>query len=173
MGDCTRELPAAAIPRAPACRAVHASLIAIAAAGALALAGVARGAADFRSAAEIATILYDAPSQKAKPVFVVGRDYPLEVLVSLEGWLKVRDATGSLAWVERKSVSDRRMVMVRVPVAEIHAAADPSAPVAFRVEQNVLLQLEEGTDAAPAGWAAVRHRDGQSGFIRLQQVWGY
>ena len=38
-------------------------------------------AAEYRSIGEPATVLYDAPSAKAKPLFVLGRDTPLEVIV--------------------------------------------------------------------------------------------
>ena len=42
-------------------------------------------------------MLYDAPSLKAKPLFVIGRDTPFEVIVGVEGWLKIRDASGTVA----------------------------------------------------------------------------
>ncbi len=57
---------------------------------------------DFRSVQENAAVLYDAPSKAAKALFVVQRHYPLEVIVNLEAWVKVRDHTGALTWVERK-----------------------------------------------------------------------
>ena len=46
----------------------------------------------------------------------------------------------------------------------------------FRAEQNVLLELAEpatspATTAHP-GWVKVRHRDGQSGFVRVAQIFG-
>ena len=128
---------------------------------------------EFRSTSE-AAVLYDAPSIKGKPLFVLGRDYPLEVIVAVEGWLKVRDAGGTVAWVERKSVTERRMLVVRAPLAEIVTSPEASAPVVFKAEQNVVLELVEsgpGTAATP-GWARVRHRDGQMGFVRIGQVWG-
>jgi SH3-like domain-containing protein len=135
------------------------------------LAGVA-GAADFRSTVE-AAVLYDAPSIKSKPLYVIGRDYPLEVVVSVEGWLKVRDAGGTVAWLEKKSVGDRRMLLVRGTVADILASPEASAPIVFKAEQNVLLELADPDALTTApGWAKVRHRDGQIGFVRIQQVWG-
>src|SRR5438034_940403 len=132
----------------------------------------AASAAEFRSTAE-AAVLYDAPSVKAKPLYALGRDYPLEVIVSVEGWLKVRDAGGSVAWIEKKSIADRRMLMVRAGTADVLASPDPSAPVVFKAEQNVLLELADPAYAtATPGWAKVRHRDGQIGFVRISQVWG-
>ena len=64
-------------------------------AGALLALAAFAGAADFHSTSE-AAVLYDAPSLKAKPLYVLGRDVPLEVIVNVEGWLKVRDAGGSV-----------------------------------------------------------------------------
>src|SRR5437899_11988072 len=97
-------------------------------------------AAEFHATSDVA-ILYDAPSLKAKPLFVLGRDYPVEVIVSVEGWLKVRDPGGTVAWVEKKSVGDKRMLVVRASAADVHASPDPSAPVVFKAESSVLLEL--------------------------------
>jgi SH3-like domain-containing protein len=126
-------------------------------------------AADFRSVAENAAVLYDAPSAKAKKLYVVSHGYPVEVLVMVEGWSKVRDASGEMTWIESKQLSDKRSVMVRTPLAQVREAADDNAPVAFQAQQNVLLELLE---VASGGWLRVRHRDGQSGYVRVAQVWG-
>ena len=127
-------------------------------------------ALEFRATIEPATILYDGPSLKSQKLFVVGRDYPVEIVVSVEGWVKVRDMAGSpLAWIEKKALGDKRIVAVRVAVADVYAAADPNSKTVFRVEQNVLLDLLE---TPSSGWARVRHRDGQSGYINISQVWG-
>lgn len=125
-------------------------------------------AADFRAVGEAAAILYDAPSAHAHPLFILGRGYPVEVVIALENWIKVRDADGTLAWVEDRLLSTRRTLMVRVPVAQVRAAADDGAPVVFEAAQSVLLDLTEFT----GGWARVTGAGGASGYIRLDQVWG-
>ena len=127
------------------------------------------GAADFRSVADNAAVLYDAPSAKAKKLYVIGRSYPVEVVVIVEGWTKIRDAGGELTWIEAKNLSAHRTVMVKVGRADVRQAAADTAPLAFQAEQNVLLDLVELTGT---GWARVAHRDGQSGYIRLNQIWG-
>lgn len=126
-------------------------------------------AAEFRSVAENAVVLYDAPSAKAKKLYVVNLGYPVEVVVVVEGWSKVRDVTGEMTWIESRRLSDKRTVMVRMPMAQVREAADDTAPVAFQAQQNVLLELLEVTGA---GWLRVRHRDGQTGYVRVAQVWG-
>ena len=141
-------------------------------------------AAEFRSTGDAPAIAYDAPSAKAKKLFVASRDYPLEVIVNIEGWVKVRDAAGDLFWVEKKALSERRMLLVNVPQAEIRQAAEDTATVVFRAQAGVVLEWQD--PAAPAavatpsasstspapGWVRVRHRDGSQGFVRTSQVWG-
>ena len=126
-------------------------------------------AAEFRSTVESATVFYDAPSVKSRALFVVGRGYPVEVMVNLEGWTKVRDAGGSVVWVQSKGLTQKRTVVVRRRVAEVRAGPEDSAAVAFKVGQNVLLELIE---TAPSGWVRVRHADGGTGFVRVTEIWG-
>ena len=70
-------------------------------------------ALDYRSVSE-AALLYDAPSQKAIPLFAIARGTPVEVVVQLDVCVKVRDSKGDLAWIEKRQLSDKRTVMVRV-----------------------------------------------------------
>jgi len=152
-------------------RAMRREHVAAACAAAALAWGVAAPAAafEFRSVGETAAVLYDGPSAKAKKLYVVSHGYPVEVVVVVEGWSKVRDASGEMTWIESKQLSDKRIVMVRMPLAQVREAADDNAPVAFQAQQNVLLELLE---VASGGWLRVRHRDGQSGYVRVAQVWG-
>ena len=126
-------------------------------------------AAEFRSVQENAAVLYDAPSRQATPLFVVSRSYPLEVIVNLEAWVKVRDHAGALSWIEKKALGDKRMLLVTAPVAEVRQRPDDAAPAVFVAAQNVALELVE---IAPGGWLRVRHSDGATGFVRAAAVWG-
>lgn len=147
------------------------------AAGALAACCATVHASDYRTIVEPVAILYDAPSAKAKPLFLMSRDTPLEVIVALEGWTKVRDASGTIGWVEKKALADRHALVVRTAVADVRANPEESAPVVFRAEQNVVLELAEAAPSPTAttapGWVKVKHRDGQSGFVRINQVFGF
>lgn len=119
---------------------------------------------------DAATVLYDAPSQRGVKVFVIKRETPVEVVVSLDGWSKVRDAEGGLAWIEKKYLNEKRTVIVTADRAEIRQKADDSSPLVFAAEKNVALAFLE---LAPGGWVKVRHSDGQSGFVRANQIWGF
>lgn len=125
-------------------------------------------ALDYRSVSETA-VLYDAPSQKAKPLFVIVPGTPVEVIVSLDAWVKVRDMKGDLAWIERRQLAEQRTVQVRLEGAQVRAEANENAKLVFEAEADVVLDLVE---SAPAGWAKVRHRDGAQGFVKATQIWG-
>ena len=125
-------------------------------------------AIEYRSV-DSATTLYDAPSVKGKPLFVIRRFTPVEPVVSLEGWTKVRDAEGGLAWIEKKHLSDLRTVLVTASLAQVRREANDDAPLVFEAQKGVALEFVE---PAVAGWARVRHRDGMSGYVRASQVWG-
>lgn len=142
------------------------SLLAAAVLGAFAT--VPAQALEFRSV-DTAAVLYDAPSQKGSRLFVIRRGTPVEVVVSLEGWAKVRDADGGLAWIEKKNLGERRTLIVTAARASVRQGAEESAPLVFEAEKGVALEFVE---PAAAGWARVRHADGQSGFVRANQVWG-
>ena len=126
-------------------------------------------AADMRSVSERAAVLYDAPSTRSKKLYVVGQYYPVEVVVNIDNWVKVRDVSGELSWIEKKSLSDRRTLIVSVAMADVRQAADEKSPLVFQAREGVVLELAE---APAAGWVKVRHRDGQSGYVTVRQVWG-
>jgi SH3-like domain-containing protein len=125
--------------------------------------------AQFRSVEENAAILYDAPSRAATRVSVVSRHYPLEVISTLGAWIKVRDHTGALAWIETKSLGEKQMVLATAAATEVRQRPDDAAPVAFIALQNVVL---ERIDGGPGGWLRVRAADGAEGYVRASQVWG-
>ncbi|MGH8680663.1 MAG: SH3 domain-containing protein [Burkholderiales bacterium] len=124
--------------------------------------------AEFRSIGEPA-VMYDAPSVRAAKVYVAGRNLPVEVISTDGAWVKVRDPFGGLSWVERKVLAERRTVLVTATVADVRARAEDAAPLAFRAQAGVVLEVIE---VGPFGWARVRHADGATGFVRITQVWG-
>lgn len=135
----------------------------------LLLAAPAAPAGEFRSIADNATPMYDAPSAKANKLFVASRFYPVEVIVQVENWTKVRDVAGELAWVEKRSLSETRTAVVTAALADVRQKAEDGAPLVFQARRGVALEIVE-LGAGP--WVKVQHRDGQTGFVRSNQVWG-
>lgn len=126
-------------------------------------------ALDFVSVAAPSAILYDAPSSKSRKMFVVSRYMPLEPVVSLKDWVKVRDSSGTLAWIEKGALSDQRYVVVAVALADVRSSPDTTAPLVFQARQQVALGWLQSTGT---GWVKVRNQDGAVGYIRTTEVWG-
>lgn len=126
-------------------------------------------AGEFRSIGDSAVVMYDAPSVKANKLFVASRFYPVEVIVQVDNWTKVRDVAGDLAWVEKKDLSNTRTVVVTAALADVRQTPDDGAPLVFQARQGVALEVVE---LGAGDWVKVRHSDGQTGFVRANQVWG-
>jgi SH3-like domain-containing protein len=141
-------------------RALAAALLAIACPAA---------AGEFRSIAENGTLMYDAPSVRAKKVFVASRYYPVEVVINIDAWVKVRDHAGDLTWVEKKALSDKRTVVVTAALADVRQTPSEQAALVFQAQQGVALDLAEPQSG---GWIKVRHAEGQVGYLKINQVWG-
>jgi SH3-like domain-containing protein len=128
-------------------------------------------ALDFRSVAVSKAILYDAPSSSAKKVLLLSHLYPVEVVVNLGDWLKVRDAQGSMNWVEAKHLSVKRSVLVTKSLTEMRAHPDVGADVVATLEKDVVLELVEAN--SNNGWLKVKHRDGVTGYVLVSSTWGF
>ena len=126
-------------------------------------------ALDYVSVAADSAILYDAPSIKAKKIFVVSRYWPLEQVVSLDAWVKVRDSSGSLAWIEKRALSNKRFVVVTAALATMRQFPEDNAAVIMQARQQVAL---EWLEKMGTGWLKIRHSEGITGYVKTTDVWG-
>lgn len=126
-------------------------------------------ALDFRSVGSAKAILYDAPSVEASKLYILGQGYPVEVIVNLGEWIKVRDALGSLSWIEGKQLSNKRTVLVIAKI-DIKSTEDASSGLVATVEKDVVLELLPST--SKTGWVKVKHRDGATGYVPNSALWG-
>jgi len=128
-------------------------------------------ALEFKSVAVPKAVLYDAPSGSAKKLLLLSQGYPVEIIVNLGDWLKVRDAQGGISWVEAKQLSGKRTVLVTVANAEIRSDAVVTSSLLATLEKDVVLEVAE--PKLNNGWLKVKHRDGVTGFILISSVWGF
>jgi SH3-like domain-containing protein len=126
--------------------------------------------AEFRSVAFAKTILYEAPSATTKRVYLVGEGYPLEIIVNLGDWLKVRDPYGTLSWAESKNLQSKRTVIVKVDKANIYKDPDSKSALVATIEKDVVIELSDPLIAN--GWIKVRYQQDLDGYIQTSQVWG-
>ena len=143
------------------------NLAALAALGGAAL-PVAAQAIEYRSVGA-AALLRAQPATDAEALYRLRPGTPVEIVVREDGWLRVRDPEGGLAWVEGSALSTRRMVIVTAERALVRRAPAESAAPAFEATRHVVLELLE---PASQGWARVRHVEGFEGFVRAGEVWG-
>jgi len=127
-------------------------------------------ALEFRAIQAPKAILYDAPSDAAGKLFILPAGYPVEVIVNLGEWIKVRDHFGALSWVQGKQLTEKRTVLVVAEQAEIRQLDNEQAPLLAKAEKDVVLELL--TPTAKNGWIKVKHKDGITGFMQTLAVWG-
>lgn len=138
--------------------------------GALALSlSIEASALEFKSLNDNA-VVFDAGSSKASPQFILLKGTPVEQIVSVDKWVKVREPSGGMGWIERHLVSDATQVIVREARADVRTQANESAPLVFQADKDVLLEVidKTGTNA----WIQVKHKDGQTGFVLRKSIWG-
>jgi hypothetical protein len=125
-------------------------------------------AVDYKSVGADPAILYDAPTTRGRKLAVAPRGMPLEIVVANPDWVRVRDQSGDLSWIEKRALSDKR-TLVATGLAAAHAGPDEASPVIFRAQPGVVVELIESPSN---GFVHVRHRDGMSGWMRLADLWG-
>lgn len=135
----------------------------------LLLASASAQAFDFKSVGAAPAILYDAPSVRGIKLFVAPRGMPVEVVLTYGEWVKVRDASGDMAWTEARSLSPKRNVVVRNAGAKVRPSADENGNPLMTADKGVLLEL---ADPQVSGWVKVRHKDGIVGYIKAVDIWG-
>ncbi len=126
-------------------------------------------AAEFRSIMPPKAIAYDAPSAESNKLYVMSQGYPVEVIVNLGDWVKVRDQRSGLSWIEGKHLDEKRMVLV-TDAADIKATQSLDAKKVATVEKDVVLELL--SPEINYGWVKVKHRDGIAGYIQSSAIWG-
>ena len=136
----------------------------------LALLGTARAAnVEFKSIGLTPAIMFDAPSQRGRKLFVAPPGMPVEIVLVNGEWSRVRDLTGELSWVESRALSNQRNLIVEVPQVTVRATASESGAAVFTASKGVLLELAEPITSS---WIKVKHRDGETGYLKASEVWG-
>ena len=126
-------------------------------------------ALEFRSVTPAKAVLYDAPSLEATKLYILNAGYPVEIIVDLGDWLKVRDQQGGLSWIQNKHLTTKRTVLT-TEKADIKSAENADSALLATVEKDVSLELI--SPIINNGWVKVKHRDGIMGFVHVSALWG-
>ncbi len=128
-------------------------------------------AMEFRTIAANKSVVYDAPSIEAKKLYIFGSGYPVEVIVNLGEWIKVRDHFGSLSWIQSKQLSPKRSVLILQDKTTLKLSEDVNSALLATLGKDVVVELL--ATSAKNGWVKVKHRDGLIGFVPATALWGF
>src|SRR4051812_48697493 len=81
-------------------------------------------AAEFKTVGPNPAVMYDAPSERGRKLFVAPRGMPVEAVLTYGDWVKVRDVAGDLSWVDSKALMSRRNVVVKAMNAKLRASPE-------------------------------------------------
>ena len=115
--------------------------------------------------------LHEAPSDSTKKSFIVTRGYPLEVIVSLKEWKKVKDHEGLINWIKTSDLSSKRSVLNLKGDNPIYLEPSSASPILAKVNENVTLELLDAKKIDD--WVKVYSKVGDiEGFIKASDLWG-
>jgi SH3-like domain-containing protein len=96
------------------------------------------------------------------------RDLPLQVVAETEDWRRVCDSEGQIAWVHRRTVTERRTVLVEQSSdLLLRKRPDPAAAASATLVSHALADL----DVCKAGWCRL-HVGHASGWAPANVLWG-
>lgn len=126
-------------------------------------------ALEFRSVAATAAVLYDAPTTSAKKLFVLRRYAPVELVFRAGEWARVRDAEGSLSWLEQRLLSSERTVVSIASRAELYSQPGSDATVVAYADKWTAFFMLRQVDN---GWVMLKHPSGLIAYAKSAQFWG-
>jgi len=127
--------------------------------------------ADFISVKTKKALLYEGPSASTKKLYIVTEGYPLEIMVNLKDWKKVKDHTGNISWIQSNFADKNRTVMTIKGSVNLYHKASLQSSKLGQISKFVVLNLN--STLVTDGWVNVQSQlEGLSGFVRFDKVWG-
>jgi len=115
--------------------------------------------------------LHEAPSDSTKKSFIVTRGYPLEVIVSLKEWKKVKDHEGLINWIKTSDLSSKKTVLNLKGDNPIYLEPSSASPILAKVNENVTLELLDAKKIDD--WVKVYSKVADiEGYIKATDLWG-
>ncbi|MEK9771414.1 MAG: SH3 domain-containing protein [Nitrosomonadales bacterium] len=128
-------------------------------------------AAEFMSVASKQAAFHEAPSDSTKKIFIATEGYPVDVLVSLKEWKKVKDHEGKISWIKAEDLSKKRTVLAKSEDISFYQQPNTTSAILGKVSNNVVLDLVD--DSAPQGWIKVYSKAADlEGYVETTSFWG-
>lgn len=126
------------------------------------------------SAAEIMSVknesanFRDGPGDKHAIVYSADKFYPVEVVEKKDGWAKVKDFEGDVAWVAERLLAKQETVVVEGDKVNVREKPNTTSEIAFKSERGEVFKVE----SHQGKWLKVVDANGDGGWIRDDMVWG-
>ncbi|WP_437683900.1 SH3 domain-containing protein [Sorangium sp. So ce131] len=108
------------------------------------------------------------PSTSEPVEFTATRYYPVKVLEREDGWCKIKDFEGDLAWVAGRLLARVTTVVIKVSRGNVREAPTTSAEVAFQVQRGEVFKVL----GRKGRWLRVAALQGETGWVREDLAWG-
>ncbi|WP_437972077.1 SH3 domain-containing protein [Sorangium sp. So ce260] len=108
------------------------------------------------------------PSTSEPVEFTATRYYPVRVLEREDGWCKIKDFEGDLAWVADRLLARVRTIVIKAARGNIREAPTTSAEVAFQAERGEVFKVLD----RKGRWLRVVDVKGGNGWVREDLAWG-
>lgn len=98
---------------------------------------------------------------------LVRRDMPVEILVAVEHWRKIKDYQGAIGWVHEKMLWSHREAMITGGVRALRVNPVANAAIIARAEPGVIGKLIE----CQGGWCRIEAGD-YGGWLQRSEIFG-
>ena len=112
-------------------------------------------------------VLYDSHSLEADKLFVLTAGHPLHQIAVVDGWRKVVTYDDKTGWVRESLVRSWSGAVTTKNNVAVHAKPANQSSTVFYAQKGVLLEMLDIKGA----WVEVLHRDGETGYVLINQVW--
>ncbi len=96
------------------------------------------------------------------------KDYPVKIIASYDAWRRVKDSDGTIGWMHRTQLSDRRTVLfIGFTKSPLRRAGDPKAAIVAYAQPGVVARLK----ACEPQFCEVEAA-GVDGWVDKRNIWG-
>jgi SH3-like domain-containing protein len=113
--------------------------------------------------------LRSGPGTNYAILWELGKGYPLRVIGSRGGWLKVVDFENDEGWVSNKLVSRSPYLIVKKNRINIRGGPGTRYRVVGQANYGVVFRTLEKR----SGWVKIRHENGMVGWVQRGLLWGW
>lgn len=110
------------------------------------------------------------PGKKYSVVWELGKGYPLKVLQTKGGWIKVTDYENDTGWIYKKLVNRSPHLIVKKKIVNIRSGPGTKYKIIRKAQSGVVFRTLERKN----GWVKVKHEEENVvGWVMRSLLWGW